>query len=62
MKKHIFKPNYLVNILALQDTKDKKVKILINQITNYYFKYIVMFISVLYAPKYTILQSKIVSN
>jgi hypothetical protein len=62
MEKHIFKPNYLVNMLSFQDTKGKKVKILINQITNYHFKYITMFTSILYAPKYTILQSKIVSH
>jgi hypothetical protein len=62
MEKRIFKPKYLVNILFFQDIKGKKVKILINQVTNYYFKYITMFISILYAPKYTILQSKIVSH
>jgi hypothetical protein len=62
MEKCIFKASYLVNILSFQDIKGKKVKILINQITYYHFKYIAMFISILYAPKYTILQNKIVNN
>jgi F0F1-type ATP synthase delta subunit len=62
MEKRIFKTSYLVNILSFQDIKGKKVKILINQVTNYHFKYITMFISILYASKYTILQSKIVSH
>jgi hypothetical protein len=49
MEKWIFKPNYLVGILSFQYTKGKKVKILINQITHYTFKYITIFISILYA-------------
>jgi hypothetical protein len=51
-----------MNILFFQDTKGKKVKFLINQITNYHFKYITMLISILYTPKCTILQSKIVNS
>jgi hypothetical protein len=62
MEKYIFKPNYLVNILFFQDAKGKKVKILINQITYYHFKYTTMFVSILYALECTILQSKIVNN
>jgi hypothetical protein len=62
MEKCIFKPSYIVNILFFQDTKDKKVKFLINQITDYHFKYITRFISILYTPKCTILQSKIVKT
>jgi hypothetical protein len=45
-----FKLKYLINTLCFQDRKGKKVKILINQITYYYFKYTTMFISILYAP------------
>jgi hypothetical protein len=44
-----FKTSYLVNILFFPYTVVKKVNILINQITDYYFKYIAMFISIPYA-------------
>jgi hypothetical protein len=62
MEKHIFKPNYFVNILIFQDAKGKKVRILVNQIIYYHFKYITMLVSILYALKCTILQSKIVNK
>jgi hypothetical protein len=62
MEKCIFEPNYLVDILSFQYVKGKKVKFLINQITDYCFKYITMFISIRYTPKCTILQSKIVKT